>query len=817
MAEIKVKRTPAESADRAARRTPAEVVAPGEYRQPRLGVLWAALVYVVCTLALMYPAVGGQLLVSERSDQFGGVAYREFAASVLRETGSFPHWNPYILGGLPMAAGHGDIYYPMFLFRAILPVDDALNLSFGLHLVLAGLFAYCFLRSWSFQFFPSLIGGLAYMLSGQIASLVSPGHDGKLYVSALAPLMLWMITLGVRDGRLWSWGVIALTTGLCILSPHYQMTYYLGVLAGGFTLWLAFRRGDDRLERGVALKRIGLAAAAALVGVGIASIQFLPFFEYIPFSPREGGRGYEYATSFSMPPEELLNAYLPEFSGILDAYWGRNPLKFHSEYLGAAVLTLAGAAFGWPRRRGLVIFWVAATLLALLVAFGGHTPFYRLWYLLPMMNVVRAPSMIYFIVSLAVAAFAAVGVERFLAGEIRTRYLSGWAIASIIVALLASVGLFVAIGESVAPEGKFELVRANATTLTLGGWRSAFFVLAVVGVLWLVARGKLRPTLAGGLLAGIVALDLWSVDRLYFNFSPQASTLYASDPAIDYLKRLEQPARVLSFDLPRRQLPDAYLGGEALMMHRVRTTTGHQGNELQTWVTLAGAKSPALDPRRLLDPQFLRLSNTRFWYTNGEWPETLEELPGVRLVRRVGPVQNSFGNTVYLYEIQLEGADQPAAWVAPVIVKAPPEPTLATVLDPRFDPRQAAIFDSASSVAGQQINTLPTPSTIGARLSRQGPERITIELDAPSPPGSALVVSENWYPAWRATVDGREVPVARADFTFIGVPLPAGARRVELTFEQASYRLGKTLTLIALALSAAMLVGGVVVERRARG
>ena len=801
-----------------ARRTPAEGAATIDVAEPRLGALWAILVYIGCTLALMYPALAGQFLVSEVSDQFGGVAYREYAASVFRDTGAFPLWNPYILGGLPMAAGHGDIYYPMFLIRAILPVDAALNVSFGLHLFLAGLFAYCFLRSWKFRFFPALVGGLAYMLSGQIASLVSPGHDGKLYVSALTPLLLWMITLGMRDGRIWAWGIVALGTGLCILSPHYQMTYYLGVLAGGYTLWLAFGRGDQRLERRVALLRLGLATGAAVLGVGIASIQFLPFFEYIPFSPREGGRGWEYATSYSMPPEELLNAYLPEFSGILHGYWGRNPLKLHSEYLGAAVLVLAGAAFGWRPRRAFVVFWLAATALALLVALGGHTPFYRLWYLLPMMKVVRAPSMIYFIVSLAVAALAAVGLERLLSGDIRQRYLVGWAIAAAIIALLATLGVFSAIGEALAPPPKVELLSANSSAVAIGGWRSAIIVIGVVGTLLLLMRGRLRPTAAAAVLAGIVALDLWSIDRLYFNFSRPASQLYASDPAIDYLKRLQQPGRTLSFDLGTGLMAqDAYLNGDALMMHRVRTTTGHEANELRTWVQLAGVKSPAIEPRRLLDPQFLRLTNTRFWYTNGDLPESFPELPGLRLTKRVGPVQNSFGNTVYLYELELEGATQPPAWVAPVIVKAAPEPTLATVLDPRFDPRQAAIFDSASTVAGAQISALPEPSALRARLTRSDPEHMTVDLDAPSPAGSALVVSENYYPAWKARVDGRDTPVARADFTFIGVPLPAGARRVELTFQQNSYERGKLLTLIALAASAVLIVFGAIRERRARG
>ena len=83
-----------------------------------------------------------------------------------------------------------------------------------------------------------------------MASLVSPGHDGKLYVSALTPLLLWMIVRAVRDGRLWAFGMIAVTTGLMIVSPHYQLMYYAGFMAVAFTLYLALRKSDEPLERG---------------------------------------------------------------------------------------------------------------------------------------------------------------------------------------------------------------------------------------------------------------------------------------------------------------------------------------------------------------------------------------------------------------------------------------------------------------------------------------------------------------------------------------------------------------------------------------
>ena len=78
----------------------------------------------------------------------------------------------------------------------------------------------------------AVAGGLAYELSGIVTSLVSPGHDGKLFVSALAPLAFFALLRAIRDQRLWGYGLFALVVGLGLLSPHYQMTYYLLVATG---------------------------------------------------------------------------------------------------------------------------------------------------------------------------------------------------------------------------------------------------------------------------------------------------------------------------------------------------------------------------------------------------------------------------------------------------------------------------------------------------------------------------------------------------------------------------------------------------------
>src|SRR5205823_8500475 len=143
---------------------------------------------------------------------------------------------------------------------------------------------------------------------------------------------------------------------------------YLLLTCGAYALFLAFAAVDGvKLPRRTAISRLGLALAAVVIGLAIGAVQYLPVREYVKWSPRAGGLSdYAAATSYAWPPEELLNAYLPQFSGMLDNYWGRNGIHLHSDYVGVVVLVLAGAAFiGWRTdiRRKHIIFWSVALLI----------------------------------------------------------------------------------------------------------------------------------------------------------------------------------------------------------------------------------------------------------------------------------------------------------------------------------------------------------------------------------------------------------------------------------------------------------------------
>jgi Bacterial membrane protein YfhO len=763
---------------------------------PRFAFGWATLACVIAALTLAYPALSGGFLVNPVSDQYiAGYAFREYAATTLRDTGAFPLWNPYLFGGMPyVAAMHGDIFYPTFLLRMVLPTDVAMTWGMILHLMLAGVAGYAFLRAIGIGFHAALVGGIAYMMSGQVASLVSPGHDGKLFVSALLPVTLLVLTWGIRDAKQWAWGVLALVVGLGVLSPHPQLLQYLLLASGAWALMLSFGgAGESKLATRTALTRLGLAFGAVLLGMTIGAIQYLPVREYVDWSPRANGRDYTYATSFSMPIEELFNTYLPPFTGILDNYWGRNGIHFHSEYLGAGVLFLAALAFGAvaiPARRRMLWFWTGVLVISLLWALGGNTPFYHIVYaIVPGSKFFRAPSTIFFITTFAVAVLAAMGTERVLAGQVTRR----WCLAALgvggAIALLASVGALQAMALTIALPQQADRVSLNDANLMAGAWRSCIFLAGTVLVVWMLGVKRLTPALAGWALAALTAADLWSVERQYFRFSAPAAELYSSDAIIEHIKRESQPVRVITTALAEGAAYHDPALFDGLMTHRIRIATGYHGNELGRYQLLGDKER---NYAQIGNPAFWGLANVKYLYTN------VDSLPGPDIKRVAGPVRNAAGTMVSLFELP---GEHPFAWVAPVIAKYPDASVAEATRVPTFPYRAVALIDTASSTPAVAISGMPAPLTIKVTASAYSPGRFSLDLDSPAPAGSALVVSENYYPGWTATVDGQPAKAERANLSLMAVALPAGARKVEFTFDSAPYHSGKRITLAALALS----------------
>lgn len=762
--------------------------------EPRHANWLAGAVFALAALTLCWPMLGGQFLLGD--DQYvAGHSFRLYGAEMFRQTGSIPQWNPFVFGGLPfIAAMHGDIFYPTAWLRWFLPMDTAINLAFAAHLILAGFAMYLLLRGLRTSWVAALAGGLAYELSGIVASLVKPGHDGKLFVSALAPLAFLALLRAVRDRNAAGYALLATVVGLGLLSPHYQMTYYLLVAAGVWTLYLLFFAPDrpPRLRWPVVLV---LALGAVGLGLALSAVQALPFLSYLPFSARGqgAGGGWEYAVSYSMPPEELFTTILPQFNGVLESYWGRNFFKLHTEYLGAVVVTLAALGVGDRSRTRLIRGLGVIALLFLLIALGGHTPFYSLWYeVMPMMKKVRAPGMAFFLVALPMAVYAALGTDRLLRREVSLKAIS------IPLAVLGGIGLLGAIGvlESigmlfVSPQQAPRLT-VNAPELRAGALRLLVMVALSGGVFWAIWAGKLRRHAAAAALGATIVVDLWSVDRIFFDFKSPAAELFADD---DITTRLREEAK------PFRILDTGVYPGSILMAYSVQSVLGYHGNELRFYDDLLGGKN---EWRNLGNPNLHDLLAVRYLLL----PDS-QAVPGFHPI--TGLTATRHGSTGILYE-----RDTLPSYVrvVPVAAKLPEEQVIPTVLDPRFPRNDVVLFPDTASVTPEPIQGgAPDTTAVRATLSEWKPGSMRIALEGRDTRPRYLLVSENWYKDWHARVDGTPAPIHRGNHALMTIVIPPGAREVALDFESPDYALGKAISLLAV-LAIAGLSGWTLLTKR---
>ncbi|GIW51098.1 MAG: membrane protein [Gemmatimonadales bacterium] len=740
------------------------------------------------------PFWAGRILINPYSDQRLVYPFRKLAVEYWKRHGDAAPWNPYIFGGMPFAANvtNGDTFYPLgILPRLLMPVDLGITFGFLLHLVLAGGFMFLLLRAWKLEWGPAFIGGAAYMFTGQLISLVTAGHDGKLAVSALLPLALLCLYRAVSRGS-WRWylgfgGVV----GLSLLSPHVQLTYYLLMAAGFFWLFMVALSGERPASHG--WLRSGLLFTAGLIaGFALAGIQLIPFAEYIGYSPRGApgstSTGWEYATSWAMPPEELLNVVWPTFSGMLENYWGRNFFKLHSEYLGVVSLVLATFGLGYTERRRYVWFAVFLIAYATLFALGGHTPFYRLpYHLLPGIKLTRAPSMIFFLASFGVAVLAAFGAARLtrIPAQARLHALAWWLGILGAASLLALAGGWKGLMLSLVPAGRVSLVENNYPVFVWDSVRVLVFAGALAGSIVLLKRQRLQP-LTWALVAGLlVLLDLWSVERRHIRFGPRAEELFAADQVIKAIEPDSGIYRVLP-------IPTAYSQDNYFMIHGIRTVLGYQGTELHRYDELLGGKNVW---RNIGNPNIWKLLAVR--YVLLDQPVSF---PGLDPVGPDGagdaaPLLTYEGQRVYLYRYR---DAQPYARVVSQALKVPDDQALGALLNSRFDPTRLLLVPPDAPAGVENLDVLPPAVDIAVASEQVAEGRYRFELREPVREAGYLFVSENWYPAWRATVDGARAPVLRAQFSLMAVPLARGSRVVELEFDSTSYRIGRMVSLSAV-------------------
>ncbi len=695
-----------------------------------------------------------------------GYMMRKVVTDYWREYGRIPLWDPYILCGLPVVdAMHGDLFYPATLLSLLMPLHRALGYKILLHVWLAGITMYALLRSYGFRRRSSFVGGLAYMIAPYLISLTYAGHDAKMFVTSLFPLCVLTLERLIRKPTWLQGALFGGSIGLLFLTSHPQMTYFSSWGLGIYFLV----RISELIRKKALFRTIGVLVLGIILGVAVGCIQILPAYHYTTnFSPRTGGVTFEYAASWSLHPEEIFSLLYPSFGGYLDSYWGRNPFKLNAESPGPLMLVLAIAGIIVALRRKELKAWVLLAIFCPLYALGAHTPVFKLlFYSLPGVKFLRAPSLIMFMFSASVAVLGAYFLDVALK-EKKIGKLHGpinWILISVICLTVLSTafrgaaftiwqGIFGSISQQ-----KLHAMQLAKEGLLYDGLRLGLFALPLLGVM----LSKYRRRWNGSVIVVITSLGLLATSlphSMKFLKYIDRRQVEMSHPVIEAIRQDKGIYRVLP-------VTSTILDTNYLPIFGIETSNGFYDNRIRYYDFLVGKNLSNL----VSNPNILRMTNTKY----------------VILSR---PIDHPFltlkkqFDQFYLY--QNRGFLPRCFLVHSLKVVEDDSTALRMLSQPDFDVSREIV-----TVGGNPMSTDSIPPGETAVIKEYQPDRITIEAEVKKP--GYLFYSGNYLPYWKATVDGNPTGVVRADISMMAIYLEPGKHLIELRYVSSWYDIGRLL------------------------
>jgi hypothetical protein len=742
-------------------------------------------IFVLAFLLPVWPWLSGEMTIpwDAKSQFFPQVQF--LARSLAR--GEWPWWSPNVF------AGWSEISDPQsLLFSPLHVLLAASSAAISLHAFDAVAFAYLFLGAVGIILFfhdrgwhagGALVAAMAFALGGSASARIQ--HIGQIISLAYLPIALWLLARALERSS-WRAGLAAGAVCALMAIGRDQVALVSLYVLAGFVLahWFAGERPLARMRASVKPVFVAAVTASIIATVPIVMTTLLAARSNRPeisFASAAAGSihpvhllQFAFADLFgAMNPD--IEYWAPQ-SSIWDAAWGW-PGLYLSQNMGllyAGALTfLALVSFGlirgvaWARE---IRFFTIAAILVLLYALGAYTPAFHLIYdLLPAVALYRRPADATFVLAALVAVIAGYLVHRWLTGTVPPATRLQRAL-EIVCPIVLTVGAL-ALAHSVVGAGP-----AVVPVIT-----AIVFTAAAIAVLLLARRIEARwPVAAAALIAAFMALDL------AWNNAPHVSTALppdgyealrpnTNDETVRLLKaRLADAAAAdrrdrveligIDYHWPNLSLAQGFdhvFGHNPLRLHSFWEAT-HVGDTV------------AIPSQRVFSPLY------------PSYRSAFADLLGVRFIATGVPVEeidsslkpgdlNFIARTkdAYVYE-------NPRALPRVMLLTDWRLADFDELLRsgwPAVDPRRTVLLTKPPGGAPLSAEA-GTPGS--ARLLRYANTEVVVAVEALA--GGILLLNDVWQPWWRASVDGADAEILKANVIFRAVVCPPGRHVVRFSF-----------------------------------
>jgi Bacterial membrane protein YfhO len=469
--------------------------------------------------------------------------------------------------------------------------------------------------------------------------------------------------------------------------------------------------------------------------------------------------------------------------------------------------SVVGGRWSVDSRRWFSSYYFALLLLlSLVMAAGKYSPVADLIYATPVIGKLREIDRAIVLVAFALTMLAAIGMQRLIETPVvpqkRMSRISLLVVAAATVLIPLCVVLFarqlaVRVGMDLQPKEveNLALQRPNAfVPLALSCASAALLV-------WWSRRPPGAP--AQAFAVGLVLIDM-AVYAAGFNPTTDPQ-IYQRDPDVLAVFRADRTlfrkATFLTDNDPDNRTAQETLAVSWGMVYGIEDINGFN----------------SLQPRRYTDYLFgPNVEDVSYGYLMNErllQPESpvLSALNVKYLLVRVGREPHSIGRTfrqVYANDrVRVYENTQvyPRAYfVETVRSERDPSVVLRTVTAAGFDGRRVALIEAAQPPALRPTSAAAAPATVS--FANDTPNQITLATSTAE--SRFLVLSEMYFPGWRAYVDGVETPIYQTNYLFRGVVVPPGQHTLVFAYRPTSVLVGAAISLVALLLAAGLLIVG---------
>lgn len=726
-----------------------------------------------------------------------------------------PSWNPYILSGRPFLGDpQSAIFSPFSVPSYVLPFWKSLAIAAIIKLFVGAFGAFLLGRELRMRYGGALLTGLVFGFSLWSVTWVSWTLAS---VWAFLPWLCLFSERCVRRPGPLPFAGLATVVGLQWLGGHPSSSVQIMAVVG--LSWVVRVVVSPALRQRLGIRLLALAGGF-VAGTALAAVMLIPFAELLIHSSdlrvRTGA-----SDLLRQQPEQLLALFLHD-------WWGSGSsgltLAFsleHAYYVAALPLMLAAAAV--MIRPSAARIAVAAVGAATLAIATGLPPLYDLVVELPGLRAANNGRFAVVTV-LCLALLAGWGLDCLSGPKLPARarrYVI--AVGVVLLALPAVVVIATrqidldALGAAVRVAWGFATATSELASPQAGGLAGVvrlaslleWLVLAAAALtlLLLRVRGRMAAATFVALALALVAADLFKAGMGYNPAIPVAHATQPTTPAIRFLQE-QRPMRFAALTPQAASTFALPLPPNVAMRYRLYDTRGYaQPIEERYFETWRRVISPNRDcyyfictvladttPRAFRALGLLGVSHLLQNRRDPDLPDLSAAYagPDARIYRNPGALPRAF---VVDRQVVVRGGGA----------------ALATVTSADFPARSVVVTEQR--IPGLREGVGARGGSPGrARLTTNDAERVVVRSDARRP--GLLVLTDSWFPGWKATVDGEGVPIHRVDYVIRGVSVPAGSHRVEFRYEPASVRAGWIVSGVALV--AISLAAGIGWRRRPR-